>query len=86
MGMPTRSRIGVGGQEPSGCSLGCRLQTLLRSLEHFWVRVGGCGKVTFGVLLLGHDGDIGDARIVLHMSGRHLTGTMLRAVLLLHDG
>ena len=72
--------IGVGGQHQICTSLGCQLQTQLQSLENFGVRVGAGGKVAVGVLLLGHDGDIGDAYIVQHMSDRHQTGTIQRAV------
>ena len=78
--------IGVGGQHQIGTSLGCQLQTQLQSLENFGVRVGAGGKVAVGVLLLGHDGDIGDAHIVQHVGDRHQTGTIQRAVHQLQAG
>ena len=78
--------VGVGSQHQVCTGLGGQFQTQLQCLEDLGVGVGAGGEVAVGVLLLGHDGDIGDAHIVQHMSDRHQTGTIQRAVHQLQAG
>ena len=79
-------RIGVGGQHQICTGLGGQIQTQLQSLKDLGVGVGAGGEVAVGILLLGHDGDVGDAHIVQHMGDRHQTGTVQRAVHQLQAG
>ena len=78
--------IGVGGQHQVSTGLGGQLQTQLQGLKDLRVGVGAGGKVAVGVLLLRHDGDIGDAHIVQHMGHGHQTGTVQGAVHQLQAG
>ena len=78
--------IGVGGQHQVSTGLGGQLQTQLQGLKDLRVGVGAGGKIAVGVLLLGHDGDIGDAHIVQHMGHGHQTGTVQGAVHQLQTG
>ena len=72
--------VGVGGQHQVGAGLGGEVEAQLQSLEDLGVGVGAGGEVAVGVLLLRHDGDIGDAHVVQNVGDRHQTRTVQRAV------
>ena len=78
--------VGVGSQHQVCTGLGGQFQTQLQCLEDLGVGVGAGGEVAVGVLLLGHDGDIGDAHIVEHMGHGHKAGAVQRAVHQLQAG
>ena len=79
-------RIGVGGQHQVCTGLGGQIQTQLQGLEDLGIGVGAGGEVAVGILLLGHNSDVGDAHIVQHVGDRHQTGTVQRAVHQLQAG
>ena len=78
--------VGVGGQHQVGAGLFGQLQAQLEGLEDLGVGVGAGGKVAVGVLLLGDDGDIGDAHVVQHVGDGHQAGAVQGAVHQLEAG
>ena len=72
--------IGVGGQHQVGTGLFGQFQTQAQCLKNFGVGIRAGGEVAVRVLLLGHNGDIGDADVLQHMGDGHQAGTVQRAV------
>ena len=79
-------RIGVGGQHQVGAGLFGQFKTQAQRLENFGVGIRAGGEVSVGVLLLGHDGDVGNADIAQNMGDGNQAGTVQRAVNQLETG
>ena len=72
--------VGVGGQHQVCTGLGGEVEAQLQGIEDLRVGVRAGGKVAVGILLLRHDGDVGDAHIVQDVGDRHQTGAVQGAV------
>ena len=72
--------VGVGGQHQVSAGLLCQLQAEAQGLEDLGVGVRAGGEIAVRLLLLGHDGDVGDADVLQHMGDGHQAGAVQRAV------
>ena len=72
--------IGVGGQHQIRTGLFGQLKAEAQSLKYLGVGVRAGREVAVRVLLLGHDGDVGDADVPQNMGDRHEAGAVQRAV------
>ena len=78
--------VRVGGQHQVRAALLRQLQAQAQGLEDLGVWVGAGGEVAVRVLLLGHDGHIGDAQIFQDAGHRHQAAAVQRAVHQLQPG
>ena len=73
-------RVGVGGQHQVSAGLLGQLQTQAQRLEDLGVGIRAGREVAVRVLLLGHNGDVGDADVAQNMGDGHKAGAVQRAV------
>ena len=78
--------VRVGSQHQISAGLLGQFQTQAQSLKNFGVGVRAGREVAVGFLLLGHNGDIGDADVAQDMSDGHKAGAVQRAVDQLETG
>ena len=78
--------VRVGSQHQISTGLLGQLQTQAQSLKNFRVGVRAGREVAVGILLLGHDGDIGDADVAQDMGDGHKARAVQRAIDQLETG
>ena len=72
--------VGVGGEHEIGTRLLGELKAVLEGLEDLGVGIGSGGEVAVGVLLLRHDGDVGDAHVAEDLGHGDKAGAVERGV------